>query len=228
MQTEAKSTLNIIASAPSHCPLCHHSQLIFFHQDKKRSFYQCNNCQLVSVPQSLFLTPDEEKAVYDLHDNTNADEGYRRFLSRTLSPVLNRVSKEAKGLDYGCGEGAVLSQIAAEQGINVANYDLYYHNNNEVLAAQYDFITMTEVIEHISDAKQIFQQLDGLLKTGGILAIMTKRVKSQQAFENWHYKHDPTHINFYSIATFEWLAKTYQWQLEIIDNDVVFFHKAKG
>ena len=60
---------------------------------------------------------------------------------------------------------------------------------------------------------------DGDLEAGE----MTKRVRDHASFIDWHYKHDPTHINFYSEATFEWIAQAYQWQLEIIDNDVVFF-----
>ena len=79
------------------------------------------------------------------------------------------------------------------------------------------------LLEHIADAQQVFKQLQGLLKPSGLLAIMTKRVRDHAGFIHWHYKHDPTHINFYSEATFGWIAQTYQWQLEIIDNDVVFF-----
>ncbi|MCW3172089.1 class I SAM-dependent methyltransferase [Shewanella subflava] len=212
-----------LPDAPSHCPLCHHDQLVLFHQDKKRAYFQCQQCQLVTVPAVFYLDEVAEKAFYDLHDNTVADEGYQRFLSRTLTPVLHAIQPDAKGLDYGCGEGAVLSKMAAKQGVSVNNYDLFYFPEQGQLQQQYDFITMTEVLEHIADAQQVFKQLQGLLKPAGLLAIMTKRVRDHASFIDWHYKHDPTHINFYSEATFEWIAQAYQWQLEIIDNDVVFF-----
>ena len=214
---------NTLPDAPSLCPLCHHDQLALFHQDKKRPYFQCQQCQLVTVPAAFYLDEVAEKAFYDLHDNTVADTGYQRFLSRTLHPVLNVIADDAKGLDYGCGEGAVLSKMAAEHGIIVNNYDLFYFPDQGQLQQQYDFVTMTEVIEHIADAQQVFKQLQGLLKPSGLLAIMTKRVRDHAGFIHWHYKHDPTHINFYSEATFKWIAQTYQWQLEIIDNDVVFF-----
>jgi len=212
-----------LPDAPSHCPLCHHDQLVLFHQDKKRAYFQCQQCQLVTVPAAFYLNEVAEKAFYDLHDNTVADEGYQRFLSRTLTPVLDAIQPDAKGLDFGCGEGAVLSQMAAKQGVSVNNYDLFYFPEQGQLQQQYDFVTMTEVLEHIADAQQVFKLLQGLLKPAGLLAIMTKRVRDHAGFINWHYKHDPTHINFYSEATFEWIAQAYQWQLEIIDNDVVFF-----
>ena len=208
----------------SSCPLCHHDDVLPFHQDKNRDYVRCQQCWLVSVPALFYLDKFTEKAHYDLHDNGSADEGYQRFLSRTLTPLLSRIPVQATGLDFGCGEGAVLSQMAAKHGVKVANYDLFYHPELHVLQQRYDFVCLTEVIEHIGDANQLIQQLGQLLTPGGILAIMTKRVLSQQAFTHWHYKNDPTHINFYSIETFEWLATQLGWQLEIIDNDVVFFY----
>lgn len=222
MPAELTSIKLAALAPPTSCPLCQHAKLVFFHQDKQRSYFQCEQCKLVTVPKQFYLDSQAEKAFYDLHDNTVADEGYQRFLSRTLTPVLKLVSPEDVGLDFGCGEGAVLSQMAAKHGVMMANYDLFYHPDTGQLAQQYDFVTMTEVLEHIADAKQIFEQLQSLVKKGGLLAIMTKRVRDHAGFINWHYKHDPTHINFYSIATFEWLASHYQWQLEVIDNDVVF------
>ncbi|MBR9728728.1 class I SAM-dependent methyltransferase [Shewanella intestini] len=205
------------------CPLCLHENLDEFHQDKHRQYWQCPICDLVSVPASFHLSADAEKAVYDLHDNAFADEGYQRFLSRTLTPLLQRVPQDAVGLDFGCGEGAVLSHMAAKQGVKVHNYDLYYHPFAERLTGQYDFICLTEVIEHIYDAHGLIEQLTHMLKPGGILAVMTKRVLGHAEFIHWHYKNDPTHINFYSQTTFEWIAKQHDgWQCEVIDKDVVF------
>ena len=212
--------------APSvRCPLCHGSTLTHYHQDKKRPYLQCQTCLLISVPKAYYLSAADEKAVYDLHDNDCADEGYRRFLSRSLTPVLNRVPSSAHGLDFGCGAGAVLSLMAKELGVQITNYDLYYFNDPQCLNKQYDFITLTEVIEHVSDAHALLRQLDQLLVAGGILAVMTKRALDLAAFMRWHYKNDPTHINFYSETTFQWIATEFQWQLDIVDSDVVIFTK---
>lgn len=207
------------------CPLCHGTELLVYHQDKKRDYHQCQICQLVSVPPEFYLSAEAEKAEYDKHENRADDLGYQTFLNRTLEPLLSRVSTSAKGLDFGCGEGKALSLMTKARGYQIDNYDLYYANNPEILARQYDFITLTEVIEHVSDAAGLLAQLDRLLKTNGILAVMTKRVQNQTAFATWHYKNDPTHINFYAEATFEWLAQHYGWRLEIIDKDVAFLYK---
>ena len=90
-----------------------------------------------------------------------------------------------------------------------------------------NFITMTEVIEHIARPSELLPRLDRLLSPGGILAVMTKRTRDLAAFSSWHYKNDPTHICFYSEVTFEWIAQKMSWKLEVIDKDVVFFTKSK-
>ena len=211
----------------SSCPLCHH-ETVAFSQDKSRPYVRCPQCFLVSVPAAFHLDQIAEKAHYDCHNNDVADVGYQQFLSRTLTPLIARIKPDATGLDFGCGEGAVLSQMAAAQGIKVVNYDLFYHPDTQVLSQQYDFVCLTEVIEHIANAQALMTQLSTLLLPGGILAVMTKQVPSLDKFNYWYYKIDPTHINFYSIETFQWLALQQGWQLEIIDSDVVFFHLPKS
>lgn len=211
------------------CPLCSAIETHLFCQDKVRTYYRCDSCQLVYVPEKYHLNASEEKAEYDKHQNDPSDMGYRRFLSRVTRPLFERVTSQladkATGLDFGCGPGPCISEMAKEQGIKMSNYDLYYFCFPELLTQQYNFVSMTEVIEHIARPMPLLEQLDRLLKPEAILAIMTKRVSSQQAFKSWHYKNDPTHISFYSEHTFNWIAQKMNWQLEIIDKDVVFFTK---
>ncbi len=213
----------LIGCSLNTCPLCYCHELSPFHQDKQRGYFICHQCKLVSVPDEYLMSAEDEKAFYDHHDNNSEDIGYRRFLGRTWSPLLERLTPEMRGLDFGCGPGPTISVMAAEQGIKVDNYDLYYCYRPELLQRQYDFITITEVIEHVADARSLLEQLGGMLKHQGILAVMTKRVLDKDAFARWHYKSDQTHIRFYSVETFEWIARHFQWNLEIIDNDVVFF-----
>ncbi|TQV87956.1 class I SAM-dependent methyltransferase [Aliikangiella coralliicola] len=208
-----------------HCPLCCANSLNQYHEDKRRAYFQCSSCLLVSVPPEYRLSAENEKAEYDKHQNNPTDNGYRRFLERTVAPLLARVSKGATGLDFGCGPGPTISEMAKEQGFEVQNYDLYYFNQPELLEKRYDFVTMTEVIEHIAKPMPVLTKLNSLLNPSGILAVMTKRVQTPEAFKSWHYKNDPTHICFYSTRTFEWISKKMDWRLEIIDKDVVFFHK---
>lgn len=163
--------------------------------------------------------------MYDRHENNIEDAGYRSFLARLADPLLQRLNPNCRGLDFGCGPGPALAVMLREQGHEVALYDLYYAPDLEVFDQQWDFITSTEVIEHLGQPGQELQRLWQCLKPGGLLALMTKRVTNLEAFSTWHYKNDPTHISFFSESTFQWLAAQWQAELEIVANDVVILRK---
>jgi len=90
------------------CPLCNHEKSVLFHKDAHREYKRCPQCALVFVPKEQRLTPEKEKAVYDLHQNNPHDQGYRKFLSRLFDPIVERVQPGVKGLDFGCGPGPTL------------------------------------------------------------------------------------------------------------------------
>ncbi|MFC3032968.1 class I SAM-dependent methyltransferase [Pseudoalteromonas fenneropenaei] len=207
------------------CGLCGHSQPLLFSQDKRRQFWQCQHCHLVYVAQVHYLSAADEKAIYDQHENCLEDEGYRRFLSRAAVPVQEKVKLPATGLDFGCGPGPLLARMLTEYGYSMQCYDLYYANNVSVLDKYYDFITCTEVIEHIATPNQTLARLLSMLKPGAPLVLMTKLVLDAERFANWHYKNDLTHISFFSRATFDYIARHYDVGLEFIGNDVIVLTK---
>ncbi|ACJ31405.1 Conserved hypothetical protein [Shewanella piezotolerans WP3] len=94
----------------------------------------------------------DEKAIYNYHQNSASDMGYRQFLSRALVPLFSRLASQDQGLDFGCGPGPTISVIAAESDIQISNYDPYYCNDMALLQQQYDFVTTTEVIGHVAGA----------------------------------------------------------------------------
>lgn len=99
------------------CPLCKGTDNQFYHEDKRRQYLQCQSCQLVFVDPSQRLTPEQEKAIYDQHENDPGDQGYRRFLSRIAEPMDERLGSNQQGLDFGCGPGPALAQMMRERGI---------------------------------------------------------------------------------------------------------------
>lgn len=207
------------------CPLCQSDDSLLFCRDSRREYRRCEICQLVFVPAAFFLSAEEEKAEYDLHENAVDDAGYRRFLSRLAEPLMARLSPAASGLDFGCGPGPALAALMREAGFNVALYDIFYCANSDVLNRHYDFITATEVVEHLHQPGQVIRQLWSCLYPGGQLAMMTKLVHSAEAFSRWHYKNDPTHVVFFSRETFAWLAATLGARLEFFGDDVIFLAK---
>ncbi|PKM12632.1 MAG: methyltransferase [Gammaproteobacteria bacterium HGW-Gammaproteobacteria-3] len=206
---------------PSSCPLCRSSAIFHYNVDRQRDYYRCDICELIFVPPAQHLSLSREKAVYDQHRNEIHDINYRKFLSRLFLPLSGRLKMGSRGLDYGCGPGPALAALFAEQGFSMSVYDPFYANQPEVLQPYYDFISCTEVAEHFVNPEREFRRLFSLLRPGGWLGLMTKLSRDKQAFIDWHYKNDPTHISFYSKNTFQWLARQYPCRLEIIGDDVI-------
>ncbi len=207
-----------------HCPLCSNENLDLFFEDKKRIYLRCSYCKLVFVPSRYWLSAEEEKAIYDLHENDAQDEGYRQFLSRLSVPLLEKLGSKQKGLDFGCGPGPALSVLLEQQGHQVDLYDPFFYDDPSVFSKSYDFICATEVVEHLHNPDKEFSTLFGILKRGGRLGIMTKLVTNKQAFSKWHYIRDMTHICFYTRNTFEYLTQRYHARLSFIANDVILFN----
>lgn len=107
----------------------------------------------------------------------------------------------------------------------MALYDPFYFNDNTVFSKTYDFITATEVVEHLREPDREFDRLLAVLKSGGWLGLMTKLVIDKSSFMNWHYIRDLTHICFYSQATFEFISLKYNTRLDFIDKDVILLQK---
>lgn len=209
------------------CPLCHTTHTAIFSQDQQRLYWQCQCCCLVFVARADLLSPEAERQHYLLHNNDVADVGYRQFLSKLANPLLSALGKEVKqGLDFGCGPGPLLAKMLSEAGHAMQVWDPFFANNPNVLTRQYDFISCTEAIEHFVNPSREWQLWLELLKPAGLLAIMTKYYPDAADFANWYYKRDPTHISFFSMQTFQWLAQQYHLQVAFPTNDVVIFRKA--
>jgi SAM-dependent methyltransferase len=209
----------------ANCPLCSSGGTGLFHRDSRREYLRCEVCGLVFVPSRYFLSPEAEKACYDLHQNNPADAGYRKFLDRLAQPLIERLTPGARGLDFGCGPGPTLSPMLAEAGFPTAIYDPFYEPNAAVWRDEYDFVTASEVVEHLHHPMSDLDRLWTVLKPGGSLGIMTKRVLHQTAFVKWHYKNDPTHVTFFSEEAFLWLAGRWSAELRLVGPDVVFLRK---
>ena len=75
----------------SNCPLCKSSGCLLFWEDRNRPYFRCDECQLIYVPVEFYLSETAEKTEYDLHQNSPADPGYRKFLSRLFVPLNKEI-----------------------------------------------------------------------------------------------------------------------------------------
>lgn len=216
---------------PGNCILCEHEQVELFYEDtsehNRAVYYVCNNCRLIFVSEPYRLTPEEELKRYDQHENDPDDPGYRAFLGQMFEPMIKLLPPGSKGLDFGSGPGPTLQLLFEEEGHSMNIYDPFYADNPEVFEKMYDFITATEVVEHLHQPGRELERLWNCLRPDGYLGIMTQMApgNDRSFFEDWYYRFDKTHVAFYTKDTFRWLA--YRWGADVtfIEDNVVIFKK---
>jgi SAM-dependent methyltransferase len=213
-----------------HCPLCESERCQHLLTDDTRhvsvrDYFECQDCGLIFVPRDQHLSPEEELARYDRHENSPEDPNYRAFLSRLFEPMNEKLTPGSSGLDFGSGPGPTLHLMFEEAGHRMWIYDPFFANNKQVFDSQYDFISCSETAEHLSAPGMELDQLWRCLRPGGWLGIMTRLVPVVEPFESWHYKNDDTHVSFYARRTFFWLKERWEAHLEWKANDVMLFQK---
>ena len=208
------------------CPLCRSTNTRDFVTAGGVDYLRCDHCHFTWMHPDFLPTVAEEKEQYDLHDNRVDNYHYRKFLSRLTEPLKDVLAPGARGLDFGCGQGPALAAMMDEAGFPTAVYDPIYFAETTPLEHRYDFITATEVVEHLHDPRPVFEQLNGMLAGDGLLAVMTRWLTEDDAFANWRYRRDSTHVCFYRLETLEWLAGHFGWSVDFPARNVAFFRKA--
>lgn len=203
------------------CPLCLASESELFDQDKSRSYLKCLSCDLVFVPRTSLITQEAEKERYKAHENEE-NENYTNYLKKTVNSITPHLKSTAIGLDFGCGKTKILSNIFKEKNFQVNSYDLFFYPDDEPLNHQYDFILLSEVIEHLRDPRDIMQVLKMKLQSDGQFFIKTKlRPDSALEFSKWFYKRDSTHVQFFNEKSFKSLKEILRMKkVEMIGDDL--------
>lgn len=222
---DSASPFDSMPERPS-CAVCEARGCSAFMCVETRHYWRCNSCFATFLSPLQLPARSVEDAQYRLHRNDVSDVNYRAFLSRLAAPLLARLPAGLSGLDYGCGPGPALATMLVEAGHRMAVYDPLFFDITGVLNVHYDFITCTEVVEHFHHPADEFSRLNGMLKPGGWLAIMTTFQNDDAAFSQWHYRRDPTHVVFYREATFRVIAKRHNWQCDFPGNNLVLLRKA--
>ena len=207
------------------CPLCGGASSLLLRDE--RDFQRCVQCALTFVPASQHLTAQQERGRYEQHRNAPGDAGYRAFLDRLLIPLIARLPPGAKGLDFGCGPAPTVSTMLRERGFVMRDHDPIFARGEQALARDYDFVTCTEVVEHLRAPSETLARLDGLLRPGGTLGIMTGVLEDDASFAGWWYRRDATHVAFYRPETLAWIGRRFGWTEERPSRDVAIFVKPR-
>lgn len=188
------------------CPLCLNPSTEKYSEDKSRSYFLCPNCHLVFVPRSELISFEKEKERYDAHENDASDTGYFSYLENISKLITPHLDQSKTGLDFGCGRTTILADQFQALGLEMDSYDAYFLKNELIWDKKYDFIILSEVIEHLRGPRQEMRALARLLNPGGKLFIKTKFLpETKAAFDQWFYKRDSTHVQFFDASSMEFL-----------------------
>ena len=210
------------------CKVCRASSQIIKDRKKNLHYYRCESCGFVSLDDCFMIDRELEKKQYDYHNNGFESEGYVQmfedFIEEAISSYLKNIET---ALDFGSGPGPVLSELLKRRGLEVDIYDLYFSPEKVYESKSYDLITSTEVFEHLAKPLDILEMLVEHINPNGYLALMTKfPPKDNQAFLNWWYRRDPTHISFFTPKSFEIMAEKVGLKvLKIVNENIVVFQK---
>ena len=137
---------------------------------------------------------------YD-HTRTHSDRIIDRFASRA------RFTQETAILDFGCGTGSYLDRLQRAHGarccgvepsegmraravaknaaLEVRSGD---HRSVPFSGDTFDFVYMTDVIHHVPDLSGMFRELWRVLKSGGLLCVVTESHEQiQSRFYNEYF-----------------------------------------
>ena len=213
----------------SNCRLCHSSSVhpyLSAERPFRASYLICSNCGLVYLDECFLLEKFEEQSQYKLHQNDKRDPGYVNFLYKCLTPTLKQLGPGMKGLDFGCGPYPMLVELMHEEGFEMDGFDPYFFPSTHELEDKYDFVISTEVVEHFNDPHLSWNDMVAKVAKGGFLSVMTSLRYENIDFKSWHYRHDKTHVSFYSEKTMNWIADFFKLEVVAIEKNVFIFKKS--
>jgi SAM-dependent methyltransferase len=206
------------------CKICLNNSKTIVDEKTSKIYYKCLECEYIYLDEKFYI--DEEKKHYDKHHNNLESLGYVKMFEDLVEEFVKPYANNIKhALDFGCGEGEVLPIVLERNNIKCDRYDLFYFPNKIYKNKNYDLILSTEVIEHLQNPLAILEEILKHIKQNGYLVLMTAfHPKEDKDFFKWWYIRDVTHIGFFTIKTFEQIAKKYN--LEILKynfkNTIIF------
>ena len=197
------------------CHICNQPTSSFLYEHSSIKYYHCLDCEYIFKDQKYYQSIDAQKSRYDLHTNSEEDQGYIDYFNRFIYFVMPYLdSNVSYALDFGCGRSTLLGKLLEGHNIMCHSYDPIYHRDGIETNKKYDLVVSTEVFEHLHSPKDVFRKLNTLLKSSGYLAIQTQfHSNDKQKFKNWYYHKDETHITFFRPKTFEVLAKEFEFKV---------------
>ena len=241
----------------TNCILCRGSSFTLFQKKSAYNIIKCKNCSMVSLDYTLSI--DAAKNLYSepyYKNNEGAwiTTGYPDYFAmeeafkKTFSERLNRIVQISWGgrlLDVGCGPGFFL-EVAKKHfdvtGVEVSDFAASYgseHLNLRIFNQpievcdfandEFDVITMWDTIEHLINPMETLQEVNRILKKGGLFVVQTGNVESVIAKimgKRWHLYNVPEHLFFFSTETLKALLDKTGFSIRKVKTELSYYNAA--
>lgn len=143
-------------------------------------------------------------------------------------------------LDYGSGPEPVLvelletyrkeGELFRKFGIKeceIRGWDPFFAPEAQFFEGGADLVTCLEVAEHFESPDEDFAKLSSCVKPEGILAVGTMLAPpgGEEAFKNWWYRSDATHVSFYTENSLRSVASRHGLSFASRLSDRIFVFK---
>ncbi|NNE67570.1 MAG: class I SAM-dependent methyltransferase [Pyrinomonadaceae bacterium] len=211
---------------------------------------QCQQCGLVYLNPRPALSEFEKiyPATYHAFEFSQKEFGFvykvrKRLEARRLLSWCKNLSKDARILDVGCGDGFHLGLLKefGEKGWKLEGVDLdpravdigrkaglNIHQGSldtvRLPESAYDLIILVQTVEHVAEPVELLRRIRLLLRPGGRLVVVTDNTGSLdfQLFRKryWGGYHFPRHWYLFNPSTMKKLALSAGFSVENISTQV--------
>jgi len=211
----------------SKCKICKNDTVNIKDIKTDKTYFKCTNCEYIFLDELSYVDENHERRHYDKHHNNLESLGYVKMFEDLVEEFITPYDDINYTLDFGCGEGEVLPIVLERNSIRCDRYDLFYFPKKIYEDKIYDLITSTEVIEHLENPLDIFKKLISHVRKDGYLVFMTGfHPSDDEKFFKWWYIRDITHIGFFNLKTFEYIAQVLDLKiLKHNDKNTIMFQK---
>ncbi len=197
--------------------------------------YRCKSCGHRHIPTAF--TPEDLGRLYTRYyprgnfdiESFRAEEekhGFSAWFAGEGASAFRHVPRNVRVLDIGCGIGATLAYhrnrdceafgmeadgnvqaIAKRHGLNIQQG---IFDGSQFESNSFDYVTLDQVAEHVTDPLALMRGVARVLKPGGKVVITTPNSDSFGARffgRRWLNWHTPYHIQFYTRRSLKRVAE---------------------
>ena len=230
------------------CPLCKtpnskSSPINFSGSMLKNRIITCKICGLLYLEDYLKNRTEIYDENYSIWGNVNKEEEMKVRESKisNFDYLLKNLKQNGKGkklLDVGTGRGYLL-EAAKKRGFECYGVELSKYTskkaqekfpgkifngkleNSNYPKEFFDIITLTDVIEHITDPHTFFKEIKKILKKNGLILITTPNTESltkKIMNENW-FQYKEEHVIYWNKKSLYFLMKKINFKIFLFKNN---------